>query len=267
MSRECPLCRVPLKLITVKDRLQIDFCLRCRGIWFDKDEFSRTQTQGKLPEQFRDSLDLNRDKVVCQSCGTSNFRSRSTCEQCNAPLEFLCPACRVQLEEMPIGQVYIDRCHECHGVWLDGGELTLLFEEFKRQKQQELQRVRHEGGNFAGDLAAWAAIDALDLLIWRPDIAYRAGEAVSDVITGLPGAVTDGVGSVIEGVGNIPEVAGDLAEGTVELASGAAEFAGDMVGGVIDLAGDFPEIAGNVAEAAGSFIEVLFEIIASIFDN
>ena len=68
-------------------------------------------------------------------------------------------------------------------------------------------------------MATWAALDALDLLIWRPDIAYRAGESVTDAITELPGAVADGVGAAIEGVGNIPEIAGDLAEGTVELAN------------------------------------------------
>ena len=42
---------------------------------------------------------------------------------------------------------------------------------------------------------------------------------------------------------------------------------GDVVEGAFGLAGDIPEIAGAVAEAGASFIEVLFEIIASIFDS
>jgi len=297
MSRECPVCHVSLKQITVKRRLQLDFCLTCRGVWFDKDELSQTQhVQGKLPEKFMGFPDLTRDKIICQSCGAHNDRSRSTCERCGAALEFLCPVCRVQMEEVPIGEVQIDRCQSCQGVWLDGGELTLLFEEYKRKKQQELQHARNTGGEIAGDLATWAAIDALDLLIWRPDIAYRAGGAVTDAVTELPGAVVDGAGAVIEGIGNIPEMAGDLAEGAVDLASGAAgvagdvignipdmagdlaggavdlasgaaEVAGDLLGGAVDLAGEVPEIASAVAEAGASFIEILFEIIGSIFDS
>jgi X-X-X-Leu-X-X-Gly heptad repeat protein len=267
MNRECPVCRTPLRQITIKQHLQIDVCLTCRGIWFDKNELTQTHAQGRLPETLMGFPDLTRDKVICQSCGAHNPRSKSTCERCGSALEFLCPACRIPLEEVLIGKVYIDRCKSCQGVWLDGGELTLLFEEFKQQKQQEVQRARHEGREITGDLAAWAALDALDLLIWRPDIAYRAGETLSDTIAELPGAVAGGAGAVLDGIGNIPEFAGDLAEGTGELASGAAEVAGDVIGGAIDLAGDLPEIAGNVAEVAGSFIEILFEILGSIFDN
>ncbi len=297
MTRECPVCHVPLKPVSVKGRLQLDFCLTCRGLWFDKDELTQAQSQGKLPEKFLGlPNNLIRDQVVCQSCGSHSNRSKSHCERCGAPLEFLCPACRIQMEEVAIGEVYIDRCQSCQGVWLDGGELALLFEEYQRKKQHELQRARNEGGEISGDLATWAALDALDLLIWRPHIAYGAGEAVVDVVTGIPGALAEGAGTVIEGIGNIPEMTGDLAEGTVELASGAAEVAGDVienipemagnlaegtvelasgaaevagdvVGGAIDLAGEIPELAGAVAEAGASFIEILFEIIASIFDN
>ena len=267
MSRECPVCHVPLKQVAIKRRLEVDFCLSCRGIWFDKNELTQAHTQGHLPDKFLEFPNLTRDKVICQICGAHNMRSRSTCERCNSPLEFLCPVCHVQMEEVTIGEVSIDRCTSCQGVWLDGGELALLFDEFKRQKQQEIERMRHEGRDVAGDMAAWAALDALDLLIWRPDIAYRAGEAVADVISDVPGALADGAGAVIEGIGNIPEFAGDLAEGTVELAGGAADIAGDLVEGALDFAGDIPEIAGAVAEAGASFIEMLFELIGSIFDN
>lgn len=292
MTRECPVCRVPLKPVTIKRRLQIDVCQTCRGIWFDKNELTQAHTQGQLPDKLMGYPHLTRDKVICQSCGAHNERSRSTCKRCRNPLEFLCPVCREQLEEVAIGDVQIDRCHSCQGVWLDGGELLLLFEEFKQKKQQELQRVRSEGGEILGDLAVWAA---LDTIIWRPDIGYRVGDAVVDTVTELPGAIADGAGAAIEGIGNIPEMAGDLAEGAVDLAGGAAEVAGDFIGnipemtgdfaggavdlaggaaevagdvvsGAIDLAGEVPEMAGAIAEAGASFIEMLFEILGSIFD-
>lgn len=296
MTKECPVCRVPLKEVTIKNRLRLDFCLTCRGIWFDKNELSQVYEHGPIPEKLLGDSTPTRDKIVCEACGTYNDRSKKYCTQCGKSVVFRCPVCHKQMEEVPIGNVFVDRCRSCQGVWLDGGELTLLFNEFKQRKQEELERVRSQGGDMAGDLAVWAAIDTLDMLVWRPDLAYRTGEAITDVVTGLPGAVVGGVDAAIEGIGNIPEVAGDLAEGTVEfasraaevagdvisnipevagdlaegtveLASRAAEVAGDVVGGAIDLAGEVPEIAGAVAEAGASFIEMLFEIIGSIFDS
>jgi len=295
MTRECPVCRVPLKRITIKPRLQVDFCLTCRGIWFDKNELSQIDKHGRLPEKFLERPTLTRDRIVCESCGTRNDRSKKHCIQCGKKLYFLCPVCHKHMEAVPVGRVFIDRCKSCQGVWLDGGELSLLFEEFKQRKREEVKRLRSEGGDITGDLATWAAMDALDTLIWDPELVYRTGEVLTDVATKLPGVVADGVGAAIDGVGHLPEVAGDLAqgtvefassaaevagetignlpeiatnlaEGTVELASGAAGVAGDVIGGALGLAGNVPEIAGAAAEAGASFIEALFDIIGSLFD-
>jgi Zn-finger nucleic acid-binding protein len=285
-----------LNQVSIKQRIQIDFCLSCRGVWFDKDELSQIHQHGKLPDSMLSgAVTGKRDKVICESCSTQNDRSARRCSHCGTTLKFLCPACRQQMEEVAMGNVLIDRCHFCQGVWLDGGELTLLFEEFKQRKKAEVEQVRRDGGNVTGELATWAAIDALDLLIWRPDLAYRAGaglgeagRAIGDAVADVPGAVAHGVGAAIDGIGDLPEMAGDMAEGAVDLASGAAsaagefigdmpEIAGDVASGAIDLAGNaaefagdiienVPEMAGAVAEAGASFIELLFEIIGSLFD-
>lgn len=37
-----------------------------------------------------------------------------------------CPKCGSDLEEVNHADVMIDRCNECHGIWLDAGELELL---------------------------------------------------------------------------------------------------------------------------------------------
>ena len=174
-----------------KKSLEIDFCQSCKGIWFDKGELTQTYHQGSLPEKLLGTPNLARDQVVCQSCGTCNPRSRKKCLACKAALEFLCPVCRKQMEEVPIGNVLIDRCKTCKGVWLDGGELQLLFDEFKQKKQEELARARYEGRDIGGDLATWAAIEALDTLIWTPGLVYRTGEVLTDAATELPGAIAD----------------------------------------------------------------------------
>ena len=37
-----------------------------------------------------------------------------------------CPKCGTDLEEINYQSVMIDKCNECHGIWLDAGELELL---------------------------------------------------------------------------------------------------------------------------------------------
>ena len=41
-----------------------------------------------------------------------------------------CPKCGMQLEEIAFGDVRIDKCFSCQGLWLDKGELELI-----RQKE------------------------------------------------------------------------------------------------------------------------------------
>jgi hypothetical protein len=41
-----------------------------------------------------------------------------------------CPKCGAQLEEIAFGDVRIDKCFSCDGLWLDKGELDLI-----RQKE------------------------------------------------------------------------------------------------------------------------------------
>jgi uncharacterized protein len=37
-----------------------------------------------------------------------------------------CPKCGMQLEEMAFGDVRVDKCFSCEGIWLDKGELEIL---------------------------------------------------------------------------------------------------------------------------------------------
>jgi len=41
-----------------------------------------------------------------------------------------CPKCGMQLEEIAFGDVRVDKCFSCEGLWLDKGELDLI-----RQKE------------------------------------------------------------------------------------------------------------------------------------
>jgi uncharacterized protein len=37
-----------------------------------------------------------------------------------------CPKCGMHLEEIAFGDVKVDKCFSCEGMWLDAGELELL---------------------------------------------------------------------------------------------------------------------------------------------
>ncbi len=39
-----------------------------------------------------------------------------------------CPKCGMQLEEITFGDVRIDKCFSCDGIWLDKGELDVIRE-------------------------------------------------------------------------------------------------------------------------------------------
>lgn len=37
-----------------------------------------------------------------------------------------CPKCGMQLEEIAVGDVRVDKCVSCEGIWLDRGELEVI---------------------------------------------------------------------------------------------------------------------------------------------
>jgi uncharacterized protein len=40
-----------------------------------------------------------------------------------------CPKCGMKLEEIAFGDVRVDKCFSCEGLWLDQGELNLVREK------------------------------------------------------------------------------------------------------------------------------------------
>ena len=48
-----------------------------------------------------------------------------------------CPKCGMSLEEIVVGEVHVDKCFCCEGIWLDSGEL---------------ERLRQKDGGFFGRL-------------------------------------------------------------------------------------------------------------------
>ncbi|MGA9525155.1 MAG: zf-TFIIB domain-containing protein [Myxococcaceae bacterium] len=43
-----------------------------------------------------------------------------------------CPKCGMQLQSVQQGEVEVDTCFNCHGIWLDAGELQKLEDQRRR---------------------------------------------------------------------------------------------------------------------------------------
>ncbi|HUH12159.1 MAG TPA: zf-TFIIB domain-containing protein [Longimicrobiales bacterium] len=91
----------------------------------------------------------------CARCGKEwtgkQVEGVPTCDSCRASLQGRreeprnCPVDGARMAKDVVLYIAVDRCPECHGVWLDGGELDLI------------KKASHEEG-FSTGLAAGLAV-------------------------------------------------------------------------------------------------------------
>lgn len=72
----------------------------------------------------------------CVRCGVtrtkSEFEGLPTCAKCRSEIKakrekkHLCPACQCEMDKIIVLNILVDKCPECGGAWLDGGELDVL---------------------------------------------------------------------------------------------------------------------------------------------
>ena len=110
------------KCSTVMDRVdvggvEVDLCSSCGGIWLDKNELEKLAAQWPL-DDLKDLQDRGRRQVPPSS----------------SKVHFSCPACTgslraypIESSKLPAGEVLIDICTECKGLWLDKGELDVAI--------------------------------------------------------------------------------------------------------------------------------------------
>jgi len=161
-ERTCPRCAIRLRTIDLKvsGRFLIERCDECLGLFFDPGEL-----EALLEASVSNVFTINRSRL-----DTINTAKRSN----DYGVSYIkCPVCAKLMNRVNFGTrsgVIIDRCTD-HGVWLDGGELSHLFEWMKaggkllqqeRQEQikkEEAERERQRrkssadteaGGEYAG---------------------------------------------------------------------------------------------------------------------
>ena len=104
--------RVCVKCDAVLDRgtfggVEVDLCTSCGGLWLDKGEIERL---GTISEQELQALRKMLLPLPNQNPVSSDLTTA-------------CVACSGQLREVVLGPIHVDFCTQCHGLFLDRGEL------------------------------------------------------------------------------------------------------------------------------------------------
>lgn len=117
----CPECRQSM-IIVEHQRIELDYCPRCGGVWFDTSELELFIGSAHLPE-----ADFSPEKML---------RLPQVKE---SPQRRKCPVCRRKMREVAIGDpaIVIDVCTRGEGLWFDGGEVHQLLTQIAAKAPAE----------------------------------------------------------------------------------------------------------------------------------
>ncbi len=118
----CPICKIELSE-AILHKAGIDYCSKCLGLWFEKDELRQAKDEKDKALNWLD-VDLWKD--------TGKFKI--------SPGQKLCPWCRLPLYETSYGDsdIKVDLCNVCQGIWLDRGEFKKIIQYLKEKGSYEV---------------------------------------------------------------------------------------------------------------------------------
>lgn len=149
MKRTCPRDRTGLVQVDL-DGVKVDECPKCQGAFFDEAELGKVTGDRELA------------RYLAQVHGAAS-----------SPM--VCPGCGNLMDLDKVGEVELDHCTSCLGVWLDKGELDRLgerhegaldkgFAEKDKAAIDRQYRAMPRGGG-GGRFAALG--DAFRLMAWK----------------------------------------------------------------------------------------------------
>lgn len=116
----CPACKAAL-VVVEHEAIEVDWCLECRGLWFDEGEL---ELLGEKAGRVLDVEDLGRDQRGEMAPGERR------CPRCPKKME------RLQLDVQVDELVEVDQCRD-HGFWLDQGELGRIMRRLQRTQDSD----------------------------------------------------------------------------------------------------------------------------------
>lgn len=112
----CPVCKVPM-IIVEHERIELDYCTRCMGVWFDTGELELLVESTGM-----DSTEFNMQKIL----SLPEKKIKESARKCSL--------CRKKMKKVAIGsspEVIIDACVLGEGLWFDGGEVIQVLDQIK----------------------------------------------------------------------------------------------------------------------------------------
>ncbi len=113
---KCPVCNITTTAVEF-DKVELDYCTSCHGIWFDKGE-----------------LELLLDTLSGGTAGGLISRLAHKPAEKVSEKSRKCPICLRKMRKIDAGsgnELLIDVCDYRHGLWFDGGEAGILVEQLK----------------------------------------------------------------------------------------------------------------------------------------
>lgn len=126
---DCPVCQVHL-IVVERKQIELDFCIQCRGTWFDHEEFSLLVNQSQ-DEPSSPNIQDNIGKIL------DNQPDVHASEP-----HYPCPRCKHTMTKIDVtghGEFYLDRCPSRHGLWFEENETektltSLIKRQFSGEK-------------------------------------------------------------------------------------------------------------------------------------
>ena len=131
----CPACGKDA-LIVEYEKIELDYCPGCHGVWFDSGEL----------ELLLEAAGLGSDRKFLE--GVANQLEAKIDEK-----KRRCPVRRRKMKKVTIDddkKIITDICLGGHGIWFDGGEVNALVKEIAAKSPQTAESARVLG--FIGDM-------------------------------------------------------------------------------------------------------------------
>lgn len=123
----CPVCKVPM-IIIEHERIELDYCTRCMGVWFDAGELEMLMESVGI-----DPTEFNMQKVL----SLPEKKLKESARRCSLCLKKMR---KVAIASAP--EVVIDACIQGEGLWFDGGEVIQVLDQIKSKGSATGQQSR-----------------------------------------------------------------------------------------------------------------------------
>jgi Zn-finger nucleic acid-binding protein len=121
----CPVCKDPM-IIVEYQRIELDYCTTCLGVWFDAGEMELLTEHLSLDEE---TLSLHEIWALPDAKVAEQPRK---CQMCGKKMR------KVYVGEEP--KVLLDICPNRHGIWFDSGEVSQVLGQLKGK---DLAKEKH----------------------------------------------------------------------------------------------------------------------------